>query len=419
MKVLWFSNSPGNAIEVLKDSFVGSSWIPSLNRALQQRVELHIAFIYPKRSEDFVYGETTYHSIGRKNWKLNAFIDVFWKGLTSKKDLKKFLDVIDKVKPDLIHIHGTENTYGCIIPHVSVPVVISIQGCLTVIERKYSGDYSTHDLMAGFLNFQTNLKRIIFEKSYLRKRRELKKRSQIERIILMSTQHIIGRTNWDRRVTSVLSPSSKYYHCDEIMREVFYKYKWEPHNRKKVVIHSTIGPAPYKGFETICEALYGLLKNGIELEWQVAGICYKDNIVSIAKRRLKDRFPLHGLDLRGKVSSEDLVEMMCEADLYVSTSHIENSPNSLCEAMLLGMPCITTFAGGTGSLLTDGVEGIIVQDGDPWVIQGAIIEMVRNPTLAFQYGKNAREKAILRHNPDKIVADLIKIYKSIHDCNYN
>ena len=104
---------------------------------------------------------------------------------------------------------------------------------------------------------------------------------------------------------------------------------------------------------------------------------------------------------------------MLEADIYVMPSHIENSPNSLCEAMIIGMPCITTLAGGTPSLLKDKEEGLVIQDGDPWSMAGAILELHHNPEIAFTYGRNARKRALKRHDPDKIVDELLDIYREI------
>ena len=77
----------------------------------------------------------------------------------------------------------------------------------------------------------------------------------------------------------------------------------------------------------------------------------------------------------------------------------------------------STFVGGAGSLLTDKVEGILIQDGDPWSMAGAILELHRNPVWAKQLGTNARTRALERHNKEKIVSDLIEIYSSVIDKN--
>jgi glycosyltransferase involved in cell wall biosynthesis len=104
---------------------------------------------------------------------------------------------------------------------------------------------------------------------------------------------------------------------------------------------------------------------------------------------------------------------MLNAHIYVMPSHIENSPNNLCEAMILGMPCIATFAGGTGSILQDGVDGILVQDGDPWAMAGAIIELINSPERLVFYAKNARTKALKRHDISNTVNQYLTIYTKI------
>jgi glycosyltransferase involved in cell wall biosynthesis len=94
-------------------------------------------------------------------------------------------------------------------------------------------------------------------------------------------------------------------------------------------------------------------------------------------------------------------------------SHIENSPNNLCEAMILGMPCIATFVGGTGSLLNDGHEGILIQDGDPWSMAGAIVELKEEFDRAISMGEHARKRALIRHDKDRIASELQGIYSNI------
>ena len=128
---------------------------------------------------------------------------------------------------------------------------------------------------------------------------------------------------------------------------------------------------------------------------------------------IKRKFPQNNLKFLGRLTESDLIEKLLEADIYVMPSHIENSPNNLCEAMILGMPCIASYAGGTGSLLRDGHEGILIQDGDPWAMAGAILELKEDFNKSVSFGKNARKRALERHNKDKIANELVAIYESI------
>jgi glycosyltransferase involved in cell wall biosynthesis len=81
--------------------------------------------------------------------------------------------------------------------------------------------------------------------------------------------------------------------------------------------------------------------------------------------------------------------------------------------MLLGMPIIATYAGGIPSILGNKNEGLLFQDGDPYSLAGAIIELIEDVDYANDLAKNARQRALQRHDPEKIVNDLLQIYSSI------
>ncbi len=100
--------------------------------------------------------------------------------------------------------------------------------------------------------------------------------------------------------------------------------------------------------------------------------------------------------------------------MYVHPSYIENSPNSVCEAMLLGMPTIVASSGGCSSIIENRKEGLLVNTGEPFDITGAILDLHENTELAKELGINARRKALRKYiDPDKIVNELIEVYKSI------
>jgi glycosyltransferase involved in cell wall biosynthesis len=113
------------------------------------------------------------------------------------------------------------------------------------------------------------------------------------------------------------------------------------------------------------------------------------------------------------MNEDGLVGEMLGADLFVHSSHIDNSPNSVCEAMLMGMPVIASYAGGTPSLITDKKEGLLVQDGDPYALAGAILELARDKDYAYTLGCNARIRAMQRNDPSRIVNDVMRIYSSV------
>jgi glycosyltransferase involved in cell wall biosynthesis len=309
----------------------------------------------------------------------------------------------------LIHIHGTEKSFGTIIPEVNIPVVISLQGILSVYTYKYFAG-----IPASIVKNRQHLIMRLKGDDYLMHFKRFRNRSIIEREVLKNVQFIFGRTDWDKRVSSVLAPKAVYFHIDEVIRESFYTNIW---NKKTAdgefsmitILKNTL----YKGFETLLDAAKLLVHIGFNFKWYVIGINKSAPIAILFAHEIADLD--NRIILQGPAKEEELAAKMLEADLYVQTSHIENSPNSVAEAMLLGMPILATFAGGTSTLLTDKEEGALIQDGDPWSMAGAILEIQTNYNKAVKAGKNARKKALQRHDPARIVESLIAAYKTIKE----
>jgi len=413
MKVLWFSNTLASAEEYLNQQSKGTGgWMKSLDNVLQNEVELAVAFLYPYPIAPFKYKRTMYYPVNTGNIIVENLKRSWLHKIYDTDFLFKYLDVIEKVKPDIIHIHGSENSFLCIIDHVNTPVVISIQGNLTVYSHKFLSGLSKDKIRITNSNFK--LKSLLFGSSnFYRSLKLLEKMAAIEQRSLMPAKYIIGRTDWDKRITRILAPKSVYFQGEEMLRDSFYGKEWKPIRSNKLIIHTTNGNSPYKGFEALCHTLHLLNELNIEIEWRVAGISERDLIVKIVKKQLGKKYPQKGLILLGGLNEAELANRLLEANMYVMPSHIENSPNNLCEAMILGMPCIATFAGGTGSMLKDAEEGILVQDGDPWAMAGAIIELKNDSEKASKYGKAARDRALIRHDKNKIIENLISTYQTI------
>lgn len=414
MRVLWFSNTPAMGEAYLRNNaLVNGGWMKSLDKAIQNNVELYVAFYWPYKVLPFKYGATHYYPLYSGNIITENLKRKWFYSEKDTEDIQYFLSVIHEINPDIIHIHGTENPFACIIDNVDIPVVISIQGNLTVIKHKYFSGFEKKYLKYANNRIKKILDILFVERCWKSQYIHLGKKQKVEEKNLLKCRYVIGRTDWDRRITRIQAPNSQYFHVGEIMRDTFFFKQWRPHNNVKTIIHTTNGNTFYKGFETLCYALSLLTSINFNVLWRVAGVSKDSSIVKLTRKKLGDKFPSKSIELLGCLDEERLCDELLKADIYVMPSHIENSPNNLCEAMLLGMPCIAALAGGTSSVLEDKKEGIIIQDGDPWALAGAIVELVNNPQQAILYGQNARETAQKRHNKNKVVSELLQAYKSI------
>ena len=206
-----------------------------------------------------------------------------------------------------------------------------------------------------------------------------------------------------------MNPNSKYFYGSEILRKVFYDNCVRNIPLQKVIITTTISQPLYKGFDLVLKTAK-LLKECFDFEfcWNVFG-----NInPNVAERITKTTCKEVNVEVRGVVSSEQLHAELLNSTVYVHTSYIDNSPNSVCEAQLTGLPVIVTHVGGTYSLIEEGVTGFSVPANDPYQI-AYLINKLRDKDVNMQIGANAREKALKRHNKNLIINDLITPYKTV------
>ena len=212
---------------------------------------------------------------------------------------------------------------------------------------------------------------------------------------------------------SIFSPASTYFHCDELIRDDFYGATWSHRERTKKVLLAIFNGAMYKGFETLVEVVFLVKRMGRNIELHVAGVTEKDHVVRLVKKRYpKDEFQ-ENIKLLGQIAPPVLAGELANADVFVHPSHIDNSPNSVCEAMLIGTPVVSTNVGGVPSLLQDKHEGLLVQDGDPYAMAAAVLEIIENPVLARQISAAAQALARYRHDSDRVTTTLHDIYSDV------
>lgn len=403
MRILWFTNTPG-LISGKKDSSGG--WISSLQENLEKKGghELGLVFYSDSQSNPTRQGATHYFPIKRKG---NTRLKRKWMQIlgTTEMDenVEKFVAVVNQFKPDIIHVHGTENPFGLIIPHVgNVPVLVSIQGILNVIIKKYFSSIDSY----RFSDWRKNWDFFMAKNFTI-----IKKKADIEREILKDTRFIAGRTEWDRQVARVLAPQARYFHIDESLRPIFYGSKWDQRKNIKFKLFSTISDQPYKGVQVLLEAAIELHRSGFDFEWKVAGLDWGSDMLRMF--HVETDLQGVGLNLMGRLTQEKIVEELLSANCFVQVSQIENSSNSLGEAMMLGLPCIATATGGTASMLKDKMEGVLVPEGDPFCLAGAIIEYSERYEELIKMGQAARIRAKERHDPGRVIEQLFTTYEEV------
>jgi len=101
----------------------------------------------------------------------------------------------------------------------------------------------------------------------------------------------------------------------------------------------------------------------------------------------------HALEITGRLPKAAWIEKSKDYNIFINTTHLDNTPVSVMEAMALGFPVVTTKVGGISYLFADGEEGIMTPDDDVQAMIDAILGLVNAPEDAVEMGHSARTKA--------------------------
>ena len=194
------------------------------------------------------------------------------------------------------------------------------------------------------------------------------------------------------------------------MRSDFSQYIWEYKNRVEIVISTVINENIYKGLDTIFDTMNILNDMKINFCWNVIGIVEKSQLVDLFKHKLDCKNCINKIKFHGIKNSKEIIDILLNSSVFVHPSHIDNSPNSVCEAMQLGLPVISSNVGGVNSIIEDGKSGLLFSDAYKLVSD---LFSLKNEEYAKSISKNARESALQRHDSKKVVSDLLNIYTEI------
>lgn len=406
MRVLWLSPTPS-----MYDEKCYGGWVASLELVFAKHlknVDLGIAFEYPHgKGVGIKKNNVVYYPFDKNETISEILSDKFGRNLNLDKYLLSIKRIIADFNPDIIQCFGSEYPYGLITKYVKVPVVIHMQGFLNV--------YNIAELMAYDVHDRFTYKRLSLKSVYHSAfdRKLLDRSSKIEREVMKCNHYFMGRTEWDKSIVKYYSPGSTYYYCSEALRPTIYNsdihWKWN-NDQKPVLI--TITQAGYlKGNEMILRTA-DLLKNQFHFNfvWKVAG--RKDSFQKFEKKT-GIRHEDVNIKLLGMIPSDQVVKELAEARMYIHPAIIDNSPNSLCEAQIIGCPVIAAYVGGIPDLVEDGKTGFLYPYNEPHTLAFKIMDLIDNKNTLSKVSENERMISLERHNPQNIAKCILKIYTKI------
>ncbi|MFY9570681.1 MAG: glycosyltransferase family 4 protein, partial [Blastocatellia bacterium] len=163
-----------------------------------------------------------------------------------------------------------------------------------------------------------------------------------------------------------------------------------------------------KGTEDLVPAFSALARRYSELSLTVLGGPTEEQV-------MRD-FPE---DIRSRVTSvitaneAENAGVYATTDIFVLPSLFEGTPLTLIEAMMSGMPIVTTATCGMKDVIDDGNTGLLVGIRSPESIIAAVDRLISDPALRAKMGRSAQERALTEHTWERAAAPVEELYQRL------
>lgn len=421
MKILWVCNII--PIQIAKKINLpiqnSGGWINILIEALRKNPNYELTILFPISQKNNTYqgciDRISYFSFFRNIKKSEKYDS------NQKFFFKK---ILEQVNPQIIHIWGTEYPHtlamvnACEKKDLSQHIVISIQGLISICAKHYYAN-----LPAKIITGKT-FRDFIRHDSIQDAQKKFETRGIYELNSLKKINHVIGRTEWDFACTKIINPRITYHQGNEILRDVFYEGSWTLENCYKYSIFMSQWEYPLKGLHIFLDAFKEIIKEYPNAQLITTGKNpLKPNFKEKLKQTYYDKYIIklikkwelekHIIFLGKQLNESEMKEQYLHAHVYVLASSIENSSNSMGEAMLLGTPIVASNVGGISSMLTHGKEGFLYPFDEPYMLAHYIKRIFQDDKLAQSLSNAERIRAHQTHHIQKNIATYYNIYETI------
>lgn len=428
MRILWITHDIFDAFSpyVKGNPTKGRPWIAPLFYSIYKQDGVKLAVLTPVvdgKEQKCTIDDIIYYSVGIE--KKGNVIPM------NNKLANKYISAINDFRPDIIHVHGTEINFGLLRKYVNanIPIVCSVQG---IIPPCF--EYLKYSVANIDINKYRSIKNRLGRGGVNQAFRKWKRYIPIEKEIYRLNQYFIGRTLWDKAYVAAFNPQARYFHGEELLRDEFYNIDWNPESYERHRVFISSSEYALKGFHVLLKAT-SILKQkypDIKIVAPLSSVrphfsIFLDYLISedynnYLKKEI-DRLGLQqNIIFQQRLSAAEMAAEFKKAHVFALPSFVENSPNALGEAMIIGVPSVVTPVGGITSIVENEKSSLFFPSGDYVMMAHQIDRLFSDDKLAFTISKNAKSIAGKRHNIVETTKQYMETYAAIlksHKEQYN
>lgn len=407
MRVMWLSNT------VLSDRDDGNtgSWLGAMARLLAHSGEVALGNISVGR-----VAESVRQDAGTiRQWVVPYPKKVHRDGLPDAQTVAQISAVVEEFAPDLIHVWGTEHFWGVLTARQLLPrpALLEMQGLKMAIARVYHGGLSWRERLACI-----GAKEILRRSTIAREQKRFAKWGACEREIIAGHGHIAVQSDWIASQVQAIHGSCRIMRSDLLLREPLYRPMGWRHSGSRRVFCAAAYPLPFKGLHLAIRAAALLKTRFPDIRLRIAGTIQKKGIRLDGYTAWLNRLARHlmigsNIEWLGPLDASAMITELASADVMLVPSYVENCSTTMQEAMMVGTPVVASYAGGLPSLARDEVSALFFPTGDEAMCAYQLARVITDRALAEGLSTRAREVALVRNAPERIIPRQLEIYRQV------
>ncbi len=390
LNVVWLCVTPIvslNHIMKLKNvPQIMAPWITASIDAIKTREDIRLIVISVgpdwKKNYKFVYENVQYFFIRKfapsfmKKFKANLRLDKFLNAIYLKHRVR---NLVRKINPDIINLHGTEHEICSTFPGLTGNKILTIQGFINLVYKE-------------------------------NKSPDIFKLLQTENIIFKTTKEFIIQADFMPAIISKYNAKAQFHFCQyPSIKPLIKATDYKPDS--DLIFAARI--CKDKGVEDLIGAIEIIRETMPDIKLKLAGKVEKD-YEQFVKDLIIEKGLNNNINFIGYVPSyEDLYLHIATSKIVVLPTHHDVIPSSVIESMFIGVPVISYCVGGLPDLNKKKQTCLLVKHGDIFELANAIVGLLSNKQKQDELVINAKQMVQENFDSSKTTQRLIEIYRTV------
>lgn len=278
------------------------------------------------------------------------------------------LKTLHRIKPDLVHTWGTENSYSFACSHYKGNKLLSIQGLLKAYSER-----------ARIVRFE-------------------RQQALYEIYTIKKYKHITTESPWATDRVREIAPSAVPYHLEYAVESEFFSTQHVLDDTPVCLYGGT--NTPVKNVATLIKAFSCPELSHIKLALAgVSSAAYPNATSNIL--------------FMGRINRQEMIKQMSRAWCLVHPSLADTGPTIAKEARVMGLPVMMTTECGSVQHIEEGKSGFIVKPYDVEAMRDSILKMTESKEKAIAMGAHGQSDCRKKLSEATMIHRLLEIYANI------